>query len=143
LRLPGRLLASLGAAAMGWAAGNIMTASLILLRSASFNWQGWAMASGAVCLAAWAVAGIPLAVSGAAFPPGPERAKAILFAGLGSGCAAAILFGPGAVASAGATTLLLIAAGQALASGGAGMLAYCLLTGGGSRAPSGTNSPRN
>lgn len=143
MRLTSRLLASLAAAIIGWAVGNISTASLVLLRSPSFNWKEWALVSGCACLAIWAVAGIPLAASGAVFPPGPKRARAILLSGLGAGCAAAVLFGPGAVTSAGGRTLLLIVTGQALATGGAAMLAYCLLTGRPTAASDGLNSPPN
>jgi len=123
------LLASLIAAASGWSVGNAATATLILLQAPSFNWQGWAIASAGVVLAAWAVAGIPLAISGATFPPGPRRAEAVLVAGFGSGSAMCLLFLPGAIASSGGRTLLLVVAGQALATGAVAMLVYCLLVG--------------
>lgn len=124
----GRLAASLLSASFGWAAGNAVTSSLILLQSPMWEWRGWALASGYVCLAAWALAGIPLAVSGACFPPGPARVKAILIGGLGAGGVMALLFGPGAIASSGGRVLFCIVTGQALATGGIAMLAYCLLS---------------
>ncbi len=124
----GRLAASLLAAFVGWAAGNAVTSSLILLQSPMWEWRGWALASGYVCLAAWAVAGIPLALSGARFPAGPARAKAILFAGLLAAGVMALSFGPGGLAGPEGRTLLFIVTGQALATGGIAMLAYCLLS---------------
>ena len=126
--LAGRLAASLLAAVIGWAAGNAVTSSLILLNSPTFFWAGWAQASGCVCLAAWAVAGIPLALSGARFPAGPARAKAILFAGLLAAGVMALFFGPGGLAGPGGRVLLYIVCGQALATAGIAMLTYCLLS---------------
>jgi hypothetical protein len=128
LRLPGRLVASLLSASIGWAAGNVVTSSLILLNSPTVFWAGWAQASGYVCLAAWAVAGIPLALSGARFPAGPKRAKAILFAGLLAAAVMALFFGPGGLAGPEGRILLYIVSGQALATAGIAMLSYCLLT---------------
>jgi len=124
----GRLAASLLAAFVGWAAGNAVTSSLILLQSPMWEWRGWALASGYVCLAAWAGAGIPLALSGARFPAGPARAKAILFAGLLAAGVMALSFGPGGLAGPEGRTLRFILTGQALATGGIAMLAYCLLS---------------
>jgi len=129
LVLAGRLLASLAAAVIGWAVGNAATAALILLQSPSFAWQGWAMASGAVCAVAWAMAGIPLAISGIQFPAGPRRARAVLLAGLGACGVMCLFFGPAALTSSAGRLMLLIVAGQALATGGASMLIYCLLSG--------------
>ena len=129
MRLPGRIAASLHSAAIGWAAGNLVTSGLILLYSPTFFWAGWAQASGYVCLAAWAVAGLPLALSGARFPAGPKRAKAILFAGLLAAAVMALFFGPGGLAGPGGRILFYIVSGQALATAGIAMLIYCLLTG--------------
>lgn len=126
--LAGRLAASLLAAFIGWAAGNLVTSSLILLNSPTFFWAGWAQVSGYVCLAAWAVAGIPLALSGARFPAGPARAKAILFAGLLAAGVMALFFGPGGLAGPEGRILLYIVSGQALATAGIAMLVYCLLS---------------
>jgi hypothetical protein len=130
LRLPGRLAASFISASIGWVAGNAVTSSLILLNSPSFFWAGWAQASGYVCLAAWVVAGIPLALSGAHFPAGPARAKAILFAGLIAAAVMALFFGPGGLAGPEGRTLLYIVSGQALATAGIAMLVYCLFASG-------------
>lgn len=128
MRLPGRLAASLLSAAIGWASGNAVTSSLILLDSPTFDWTNWARATGYICLAAWALAGLPLALSGARFPAGPARAKVILFAGLLAAAVMAIFFGPAALASPEGRILLYIVSGQALATAGIAMLAYCLLT---------------
>lgn len=128
MRFPGRLAASLLSASIGWAAGNAVTSSLILLDSPTFDWTNWARATAYVCPAAWALAGIPLALSGARFPAGPSRAKAILLAGLFAGGLMTLYFGPAALASPEGRTLLYAAAGQALATGGIAMLVYCLLT---------------
>ncbi len=132
--LAGRLFASLIAVAIGWAVGNAVTAGLVLLQSPSFAWQGWALASGAVCAAAWAMAGIPLAFSGIRFPAGPRRARAILLTGLGACGVVCLFFGPAALTSGAGRVMLLIAGGQALTTGGISMLVYCLLAGGTRRA---------
>jgi len=133
LGLAGRLIASLIAAIIGWAVGNAATASLVLLQSPSFAWQGWALASGAVCAAAWAMAGIPLALSGARFPAGPRRARTILLTGLGASGVMCLLFGPAALTSNSGKVMLLLVGGQALATGGISMLVYCLLSSGNQR----------
>lgn len=87
------------------------------------------MASGAVCGVAWAIAGIPLAISGIQFPAGPRRARAVLLTGLGACGVMCLFFGPAALTSSAGRLMLLIVAGQALATGGASMLVYCLLSG--------------
>lgn len=132
MRLTGRLAASLISAVIGWAAGNAVTSSLILIESPTFEWTRWARATGFVCLAAWVVAGLPLALSGVRFPAGPSRAKAILFAGLLAAGVMALFFGPGAIAAPEGRILLYIVSGQALATAGIAMLTYCLLTSGAS-----------
>ncbi len=139
--LAGRLLASLIAAAIGWAAGNAVTSSLVLLHSPSFAWQGWALTSGAVCAAAWVLTGIPLAISGIRFPAGRQRARAILLTGLGACAVVCLFFGPAALTSNAGRVMLLIASGQALATGGISMLVYCLLSGRNQRAGRAVSSP--
>jgi hypothetical protein len=123
--------------------GNAVTAGLVLLYSHSFNWQGWSLASAAVVLAAWVMAGIPLAVSGMRFPSGRARALAIFIAGTASCAVVCLFFLPMALMPEGSFTLLLVVAGQAVSTSGISMLVYCLLAGGRFPAPASSNSTRN
>lgn len=128
-----RLAASIIAAIAGWAAGNMVTSSLImLLDSPGWEWRQWAMLTGPLSLAAWVVVGIPLVLSGARFASGRARAKAVLITGLGACGYMALLvawaFRPLDVTSASGRMFLLINFGQALMTGSISMLVYCLLS---------------
>jgi hypothetical protein len=124
-----RICCSFVAAVVGWAVGNAVTSSLILLQSPFFPWTGWALATGVVCAVAWGLAGVPLAISGATFAPGWPMLRAMLFAGLIACAVMAALFGPDAMRSSGARTIAYIVCGQAFVTATVAMLVYGLLAG--------------